>query len=31
MIAAEKVTPEIINFMTQHGRGLVCMRWWRTH
>ena len=22
--AAEKVTPEIINFMTQHGRGLLC-------
>src|SRR5688572_14974554 len=24
-IAAEKVTPEIINFMATHGRGLVCM------
>jgi 3,4-dihydroxy 2-butanone 4-phosphate synthase/GTP cyclohydrolase II len=24
-IAAEKVTPEIINFMAQHGRGLVCL------
>ena len=23
--AAEKVTPEIINFMTKHGRGLVCL------
>lgn len=23
--AAEKVTPEIINFMAVHGRGLVCM------
>ncbi len=25
MIAAEKVTPEIINFMTRHGRGLICL------
>lgn len=25
MVAAEKVTPEIINFMTLHGRGLVCL------
>ena len=24
-IAAEKVTPEAINFMAQHGRGLICM------
>jgi 3,4-dihydroxy 2-butanone 4-phosphate synthase / GTP cyclohydrolase II len=24
-IAAEKVTPEAINFMTKHGRGLVCL------
>ncbi|HEY8498833.1 MAG TPA: bifunctional 3,4-dihydroxy-2-butanone-4-phosphate synthase/GTP cyclohydrolase II, partial [Limnochordales bacterium] len=23
--AAEKVTPEIINFMTRHGRGIVCV------
>ena len=23
-IAAEKVTPEAINFMAQYGRGLVC-------
>ena len=23
--AAEKVTPEIINFMTVHGRGLICL------
>ena len=23
--AAEAVTPEIINFMATHGRGLVCM------
>lgn len=25
VIAAEKVTPEIINFMAQHGRGLICL------
>jgi 3,4-dihydroxy 2-butanone 4-phosphate synthase / GTP cyclohydrolase II len=25
MVAAEKVTPDIINFMTKHGRGLICM------
>jgi len=25
MIAAEKVTPEKINFMAKHGRGLICM------
>jgi 3,4-dihydroxy 2-butanone 4-phosphate synthase/GTP cyclohydrolase II len=25
MIAAEKVTPEIINFMTRYGRGLICL------
>jgi len=24
-VAAEKVTPEIINFMVTHGRGLVCL------
>jgi 3,4-dihydroxy 2-butanone 4-phosphate synthase / GTP cyclohydrolase II len=24
-IAAEKVTPEIINFMVTHGRGLICL------
>src|SRR5256886_10287253 len=24
-IAAEKVTPEVINFMAKHGRGLVCL------
>jgi 3,4-dihydroxy 2-butanone 4-phosphate synthase/GTP cyclohydrolase II len=24
-IAAEKVTPEIINFMATHGRGLICV------
>ncbi|MBN2719807.1 MAG: bifunctional 3,4-dihydroxy-2-butanone-4-phosphate synthase/GTP cyclohydrolase II [Proteobacteria bacterium] len=25
VVAAEKVTPEIINFMAMHGRGLVCL------
>lgn len=25
IIAAEKVTPEAINFMTKHGRGLICV------
>lgn len=25
MVAAEKVTPEIVNFMTKHGRGLICL------
>lgn len=25
MVAAEKVTPESINFMAKHGRGLVCL------
>jgi 3,4-dihydroxy 2-butanone 4-phosphate synthase/GTP cyclohydrolase II len=24
-IAAEKVTPESINFMAKHGRGLICL------
>jgi 3,4-dihydroxy 2-butanone 4-phosphate synthase/GTP cyclohydrolase II len=24
-IAAEKITPDLINFMAKHGRGLVCM------
>jgi len=24
-IAAEKITPEAINFMAKHGRGLICM------
>jgi 3,4-dihydroxy 2-butanone 4-phosphate synthase/GTP cyclohydrolase II len=24
-MAAEKVTPEAINFMAKHGRGLVCL------
>lgn len=25
IVASEKVTPEIINFMTIHGRGLICV------
>ena len=25
IIAAEKVTPEVINFMATHGRGLICL------
>jgi 3,4-dihydroxy 2-butanone 4-phosphate synthase / GTP cyclohydrolase II len=25
MVAAQKVTPEAINFMARHGRGLVCL------
>src|SRR6266853_4941373 len=25
MVAAEKVTPEVINFMATHGRGLICL------
>lgn len=25
VVAAEKVTPEVINFMTRHGRGIVCV------
>ena len=24
-IAAEKITPEIVNFMATHGRGLICL------
>src|SRR6187399_646184 len=24
-VAADKVTPEVINFMAKHGRGLICM------
>ena len=24
-VAAEKVTPEIVNFMAKHGRGLICL------
>jgi 3,4-dihydroxy 2-butanone 4-phosphate synthase/GTP cyclohydrolase II len=31
--AAEKVTPEIVNFMAKEGRGLICCRfeWLRMH
>jgi 3,4-dihydroxy 2-butanone 4-phosphate synthase/GTP cyclohydrolase II len=25
MVAAEKVTPEAVNFMARHGRGLICL------
>ena len=25
VMAAEKVTPEAINFMATHGRGIICM------
>ncbi len=25
MVAAEKATPEVVNFMTKHGRGLICL------
>ncbi len=25
MVAAEKITPEIVNFMARHGRGLICL------
>ena len=25
IVAADRVTPEIINFMAKHGRGLICM------
>jgi len=24
-MAAEKITPDAINFMAKHGRGLICM------
>ena len=24
-VAAERITPEIINFMAVHGRGLICL------
>ena len=24
-VAAEKVTPEAVNFMAKHGRGLICL------
>jgi len=26
VMAADKVTPEGVNFMATHGRGLICMR-----
>src|SRR6266480_314520 len=25
VIAAEKVTPDVVNFMAKHGRGLICV------
>src|SRR2546421_11479095 len=25
ILAAERVTPEVINFMTKYGRGLICV------
>ena len=25
VLAAEKTTPEAVNFMATHGRGLICM------
>jgi 3,4-dihydroxy 2-butanone 4-phosphate synthase/GTP cyclohydrolase II len=25
MVAAEKITPDIINFMAKHGRGMICL------
>ena len=25
IIAAEKITPEAVNFMARHGRGLICL------
>jgi len=25
IMAAEKITPEAVNFMVTHGRGIVCM------
>ena len=31
MVAAEKVTPEIINFMALHGRGLICLSLTQQH
>jgi len=36
LLAAQKVTPEAINFMAKHGRGLICLtltkeRCWRLH
>jgi len=31
MVAAEKITPEIVNFMATHGRGLICLPLTRAH
>jgi len=31
LAAAEKVTPEVINFMATHGRGLICAPLTETH
>ncbi len=31
MVAAEKITPEIVNFMATHGRGLICLPLTREH
>jgi 3,4-dihydroxy-2-butanone 4-phosphate synthase len=28
--AASKVTPEVINFMSKFGRGLICVPSWKT-
>ena len=25
MVAAERITPDVVNFMTKHGRGLICL------
>jgi 3,4-dihydroxy 2-butanone 4-phosphate synthase/GTP cyclohydrolase II len=31
MVAAEKITPEIVNFMATHARGLICLPLTREH
>jgi 3,4-dihydroxy 2-butanone 4-phosphate synthase/GTP cyclohydrolase II len=31
ILAAEKVTPEAVNFMARHGRGLICVAMEREH
>ncbi len=31
VIAAEKVTPEAVNFMAMHGRGLICLSLTSSH
>ncbi len=31
IIAAEKITPEMINFMATHGRGLICLTLTKAH